>query len=78
MGNTRHWTREFNARQNELSAFVRSKAGKSEKARKDAIKTAACGRPTDLAQRAREAIEARRAADEAAIAMVERLQGGGL
>lgn len=61
MGNTRHWTREFNARQNELSAFVRSKAGRSEKARKNAIQAAASGRPADLAIKARQSIARRRA-----------------
>lgn len=71
MGNTRHWTREFNARQNELSAFVRSKTGRSEKARKNAIQAAASGRPANLAEIARASVANRRA-----IAMVERLQGG--
>jgi hypothetical protein len=72
MGNTRSWTREFNARRRELSSFVKAKAGRSEKARKDAIKAAANGRPAELPQIARAAVASRRA-----VAMVERLQGGG-
>ncbi len=72
MGNTRNWTREFNARQRELASFVRSKAGRSEKARKQAIQAAASGRPSGLTEIARQSLENRRAK-----AMVERLQGGG-
>ncbi|WP_375597594.1 hypothetical protein [Devosia sp. Naph2] len=53
MGNARNWTREFNARQRELAAFVKAKAGRSEKARKEAIKAAASGRPANLPEIAR-------------------------
>ena len=73
MGNTRNWTREFNARQNELTSFVKAKAGRSEKARKQAIRAAANGRPAKLREIARASVANRRA-----IAMVERLQGGAL
>lgn len=71
MGNSRRFTREFNARYRELSLFVKATAGRSEKARKKAINAAASGRPADLSERARQSLENRRA-----IAMVERLQGG--
>lgn len=71
MGNTRNWTREFNARQRELTSFVKAKAGRSEKARKEAIKVAANGRPAELPVIARASVANRRA-----IAMVERLGGG--
>jgi formylglycine-generating enzyme required for sulfatase activity len=71
MGNTREWTREFNARRSELTDFVKAKAGRSEKARKNAIRVAASGRSADLPEVARASVANRRA-----IAMVERLQGG--
>lgn len=71
MGNARNWTREFNARTDELAAFVKARAGRSEKVRKQAVRNAASSRPADIAVRARQALEDRRA-----IAMVERLGGG--
>lgn len=71
MGNARNWTREFNARTGELTAFVKAKAGRSERARKEAMRKAASSRPADLAEAARQSLANRRA-----IAMVERLQGG--
>lgn len=60
MGNTRNWTREFNARQRELAAFVKGKAGRSEKARRQAVEAAASGRPSDIRQHALEALRERR------------------
>lgn len=72
MGNTRSWTRDFNAVHRSLTSFVKAKAGRSERARKDAIRAAANGRPAELPQIARASV-----ADRRAIAMVERLQGGG-
>lgn len=44
--------------------------------REKLMQKAASSRPADIAQSARAAIAARRAADAAAIAMVERPQGG--
>ena len=46
--------------------------------REKLMQKAASSRPADLPQSARAALAARRAADAAAIAMVERLQGGAL
>lgn len=53
MGNPRSFTREFNARQRELAAFVKAKAGRSEKARREAIERAAASRNPNLPEIAR-------------------------
>jgi hypothetical protein len=41
MGNTRHWTTQFNARTSELETFVRSRAGRSKLKRIEAVNRAA-------------------------------------
>lgn len=41
MGNTREWTTKFNARNDALEAFVKTKAGRSLNKRREAVKRAA-------------------------------------
>lgn len=59
MGNTRTWTREFNTTTSKLGLFVKSKAGRSEKARRAAMARAKDGRDPSLPEKAREAVRLR-------------------
>lgn len=72
MPNTRKVIHKQDAVTAKLRQEVRSAGLTSWRKKKAAILKAASGRPCDLAERARESLENRRAK-----AMVERLQGGG-
>ena len=41
MSNSRKWTTDFNARTDQLSAFVKAKAGRSQTKRREAVERAA-------------------------------------
>lgn len=59
-----------------LRAGLKSRGVTRHSQREKLVQKAASLRPANLSQEARQAVETRRAANQAAIAMVERLQGG--
>lgn len=76
MPQTRKVIRKQEAVEAELKQELRAHGVTRHSQREKLMQKAASLRPANLSQEARAAVEARRAADQAAIAMVERLQGG--
>lgn len=62
MGNTRQWTRQFNARVSELQSALKANGIRSEKKRRELISRAASGRPADLREQAKVSLALRRIA----------------
>ena len=76
MPQSRKIIRQQQAMAQQLRAELRAHGVTRHSQREKLMQKAASSRPADIAQSARAAIAARRAANAAAIAMVERLQGG--
>lgn len=74
MSNSRKWTTDFNAKREALKSVI--KPLRSAKARKEAMKLAAMGRPADLAEQARVSLALRRIAGFPA-RRAALMQGGG-